>query len=57
MTLKVEGDPYILKMYLHTENEAARAQNIQNLELEFKNTLKMYTIPKMKLLSQAIQKV
>jgi len=31
MTLKLEGDLDILKMYLHTENEAA---SIQNLEIE-----------------------
>jgi len=31
MTLKLEGDLHILKMYLHTENEA------QNIELELKN--------------------
>jgi len=32
MTLKLKGDLAILKMYLHTENEAASF--IQNLELE-----------------------
>jgi len=33
LTLKLEGDLHILKMYLHTENEDASLEH-QNLELE-----------------------
>jgi len=44
MTLKLEGDLDILKMYRHTENEAARL-GIQNTELEFKQYENMSQAP------------
>jgi len=34
MTLKLEGDLGILKMYLHTENEVARLRHLELLNLD-----------------------
>jgi len=34
MTLKLEGDLDILKMYLHTENEVARLRHSKLLKLD-----------------------
>jgi len=43
MILKLKGnlDIYSLKMYPHTENEAAIVKDIQNLELELKTRCRL----------------